>query len=90
MAWLRVKGTFVYTIINSHPHVSGKSPLVLVMRFPKTNHFHNNIYIKMLYSITLVITCKISNNFLSNDTTNDCTADSKDQESIQLSITSES
>ena len=43
----------------------------------------------MLYSISLVITCKISNNFLSNDTINDCTADSKDQESIKLSITSD-
>ena len=36
-----------------------------------------------------MITCKISNNFLSNDITNDCTADSKDQESVQLSITSD-
>ena len=43
----------------------------------------------MLYSISLVITCKISNNFLSNDIINDFTAESKDQESIQLSITSD-
>ena len=43
----------------------------------------------MLYSFSLVITCKISNNFLSNDIINDCTADSKDQVSIQLCITSD-
>ena len=43
----------------------------------------------MLYSISLVILCKISNNFLANNIIYDCTADSKDQESIQLSITSD-
>ena len=43
----------------------------------------------MLCSISLVITCKISNKFLSNDIINDFTADSKDQESIQLSNTSD-
>ena len=37
----------------------------------------------------LVITCQISNTFLSNDIINDCTADSKDQESIEFSITSD-
>ena len=37
----------------------------------------------------MVITCRISNNFLSNDIMNDCTADIKDQESIQLSSTSD-
>ena len=42
------KSTFVYTLINSHTHVSAKGPLVQVMRFSKTNHFHNNIYTKML------------------------------------------
>ena len=41
----------------------------------------------MLYSIYVVITCKISNNALSNDIINGCTAGSKDQESIQLSFT---
>ena len=40
----------------------------------------------MFYTISLVITCKISNNFLSKDIINDFTADSKDQESMQLSI----
>ena len=44
----------------------------------------NNIYL-----IVLVITCKISNNFLSNDIIDDCTAVNNDQESIQLSITSD-
>ena len=46
---------------------------------------------KMLNGILnlLVITCNISNNFLSNDIINDFTADSKDQESIQLNITSD-
>ena len=39
--------------------------------------------------ISLVITCKIRNNFLSKDKLNDCTTDSKNQESIQLSITSD-
>ena len=34
-------------------------------------------------------TCKISTDFLSNDIINDCSADNKDQESIQLSITSD-
>ena len=43
----------------------------------------------MLYSIALVITCKISNNFLPNDIIIDCIADSKDQQSIQLNITSD-
>ena len=37
----------------------------------------------------LVITCKLSNIFLSNDIINVCTADSKIQESKQLSITSD-
>ena len=43
----------------------------------------------MQYSISLVIRCKIRTDFLSNDIINDCTADNKDQESIQLSITSD-
>ena len=43
----------------------------------------------MLYSIPLVNTCKISNKFLSNDIINECTANSKYQESIQVSITSD-
>ena len=43
----------------------------------------------MLNSISSVITCKISNNFLSNDIINDFKAGSNDQESIQSSITSD-
>ena len=39
--------------------------------------------------LSLVITCKISNNFLSNDILNNNTADSKDRESIQSSIISD-
>ena len=40
----------------------------------------------MLYTFSLIITCKISNDFISKDIINDFTADSKDQESIPLSI----
>ena len=39
--------------------------------------------------MSLVIICNLINNFLFNDIINVCTADSRDQESIQLSITSD-
>ena len=61
------------------------------MRFPKTNHFHNIYIMKMLNAILNFIGyyLKIIKNFIFNDKLNDCTEDSKDQESIQLSITSD-
>ena len=61
------------------------------MRFPKTKEFHSNICMKMLNVILNIFGYYMqnSNNFLNNDIINDCTTDIKDQESIQLSITSD-
>ena len=57
--------------------------------FSQQHIYEIDICIHMVHLNVCVIKCKISNNFLTNDIINDCTPDSKDQESLQLSITSD-